>query len=111
MLLYYRSTLYHVRIITASEISMNETIERFDIRLPANAKRLLTQAAELSGNTLTSLVLNAALDKARDILESHQHFKLNAEEWRQFTSTLEHPPEPNNALKKAWRDYEDARLE
>ena len=90
---------------------MKETIERFDIRLPANAKRLLTQAAEISGNTLTSLVLNAALDKARDILESHQHFKLNAEEWRQFTSTLEHPPEPNNALKKAWRDYEDARLE
>jgi uncharacterized protein (DUF1778 family) len=89
---------------------MNETIERFDIRLPANAKRLLTQAAEISGNTLTSLVLNAALDKARDILESHQHFKLNAEEWRQFTATLEHPPEPNEALKKAWRDYEDAGL-
>ena len=89
---------------------MNETIERFDIRLPANAKRLLTQAAEISGNTITSLVLNVALDKARDILESHQHFKLNAEEWRQFTATLDRPPEPNEALKKAWRDYEDARL-
>ena len=90
---------------------MNETIERFDIRLPANAKRLLAQAAEISGNTLSSLVLNAALDKARDILESHQHFKLNAEELRQFTATLDRPPEPNETLKQAWRDYEDAGLE
>lgn len=84
---------------------MSEAIERFDIRLPANAKQLLLQAAEISGNTLTSLVLNAALDKARDILQNHQHFILNAEEWRQFSATLENPPEPNDTLKAAWRDY------
>lgn len=47
---------------------MPEVIERFDIRLPADAKDLLAQAAEISGNTLTGLVLNAALDKAREIL-------------------------------------------
>ncbi len=90
---------------------MSETIERFDIRLPANAKQILMQAAEISGNTLTGLVLNAALDKARDILQSHRHFILNAEEWRQFTDALDNPPEPNEALQKAWRDYEDAGLE
>ena len=90
---------------------MSETIERFDIRLPANAKQMLLQAAEISGNTLTALVLNAALDKAREILQSHQHFKLNAEEWRRFTATLEHPPEPNDALQAAWRDYERAGLQ
>ena len=89
---------------------MPETIDRFDIRLPANAKQLLVQAAEISGNTLTSLVLNAALDKARDILQNHQHFILNAEEWRQFTATLENPPEPSDVLQSAWRDYEDAEL-
>lgn len=90
---------------------MPEAIERFDIRLPANAKQLLMQAAEISGNTLTALVLNAALDKARDILQNHRHFMLNAEEWRRFTDTLEHPPDPNAALQAAWRDYEDAGLE
>lgn len=90
---------------------MSETIERFDIRLPANAKHLLMQAAEITGNTLTALVLNAALDKAREILQSHQHFMLNAEEWRRFTATLEQPPEPNDALQTAWRDYENAGLE
>lgn len=90
---------------------MSEAIERFDIRLPANAKQMLVRAADISGNTLTGLVLNAALDKAREILQSHQHFMLSAEEWRQFTETLENPPEPNDALKAAWRDYRETGLE
>ena len=90
---------------------MPTTLDRVDIRLPANAKQLLLQAAEVSGNTLSSLVLNAALDKAREILESHRHITLNAEEWQRFTATLEHPPEPNEALQSAWKAYGDARLE
>ncbi len=90
---------------------MPEAIERFDIRLPAHAKQMLMQAADISGNTLTGLVLNAALDKAREILRSHQHFMLNAEEWRWFANTLDTPPEPNDALQAAWRDYRDAGLE
>jgi uncharacterized protein (DUF1778 family) len=60
---------------------------------------------------LTSLVLNAALDKAREILQSHQHFVLNAEEWRRFTTTLDHPPEPNAALQAAWRDDPNGKPE
>ena len=90
---------------------MSEAIERFDIRLPANAKQMLMQAADISGNTLTGLVLNAALEKAREILRSHQHFILNAEEWRRFADTLDNPPEPNDTLQAAWRDYRDAELE
>jgi uncharacterized protein (DUF1778 family) len=86
---------------------MSESVERFDIRLPADAKRLLMEAAEVSGNTLTALVLNAALDKARDILETHRHFALCTADWNRFVATLEDPPEPNAALKAAWRDYRD----
>jgi len=88
------------------ESVMSETLERVDIRLPADAKRLLVQAAEISGNTLTALVLNAALDKAHDILQTHQHFVLSAEEWRDFITTLDHPPEPTEALSNAWRDID-----
>ncbi len=87
---------------------MSEVFEQFDIRLPANAKQLFMQAADISGNTLTGLVLNAALDKAREILQSHQHFMLYAEELRRFIATLDHPPAPNDALQAAWRDYPNA---
>lgn len=48
---------------------------------------------------------NCNLDKARELLQSYRHFVLNAEEWQQFTATLENPPEPNEALQTAWRDY------
>lgn len=90
---------------------MSQAIERFDIRLPPGAKQMLMQAAEVSGNTLTGLVLNAALDKAREILQSHRHFTLNAEEWQRFSATLEQPPQPNATLQAAWRDYENSGLE
>jgi len=86
---------------------MSAAIDRFDIRLPATTKQVLMQAAEISGNTLTALVLNAALDKARDILQSHQHFVLNFEEWQRFTITLENPAEPSGALQTAWHNHKD----
>ena len=92
--------------------SCPKAIERFDIRLPANAKQMLMQAAEMSGNTLTGLILNAAMDKARYILQSHQHFRLNAEDWGTLHSIPWNiPPNPTRRCATAWRDYRDAGLE
>lgn len=88
-----------------------ETIERFDIRLPASTKNMLAKAAEINGSTLTALVLGAAMDKAREILQAHQLFTLNAQDWQAFVSALEEPPEPNEALHKAWKEYHEAGLE
>ncbi len=88
-----------------------ETIERFDIRLPSSTKTMLAKAAEINGSTLTALVLGAAMDKAREILQAHQLFTLNAQDWQAFMDTLENPPEPNESLRKAWIDYHDAGLE
>lgn len=83
----------------------NETIERVDIRLPATAKQLLSQAAEINGSTMTALILGAAMDKARDILQAHQLFTLNTEDWQAFMEALENSPEPNEALQQAWAEY------
>jgi uncharacterized protein (DUF1778 family) len=88
-----------------------ETIERFDIRLPSSTKNMLAKAAEINGSTLTALVLSAAMDKAREILQAHQFFSLNAQDWKAFIAALESPPEPNENLRKAWADYHDAGLE
>lgn len=90
---------------------MTEALERFDIRLPATAKQMLLQAAALSGSSLTGLVLNAALDKAREIMNSHQQFALDTTEWQRFLESLEQPAEPNERLRAAWQDYHVAGLE
>jgi len=47
------------------------SLERFDIRIPSDTKQMLSKAAELNGCTLTALVMSAAMDKAREILQSH----------------------------------------
>ena len=77
--------------------------DRLDLRLPTTAKQLLQQAAAITGNTLNALVLNAALDRARDILQTHQHSELAIEEWRDFMRSLDDPP-PTAALRQAWRN-------
>lgn len=90
---------------------MPEPIEHLNIRLPADARRLLTEATEITGNTIAAFVLSAAIEKARAILESQRHFALSAAEWTRFVAALDDPPEPNDALAAAWRDYRGAGLE
>lgn len=89
----------------------SDTMERLDIRLPADTKQMLTQAAEINGSTLTALVLGAAMDKAREILQTHQLFSLNAADWQAFVDKLENPPEPNEALQQAWAEYHAEEFE
>ena len=87
------------------------SLERFDIRIPSDTKQMLAKAAEINGSTLTALVMSAAMDKAREILQAHQLFELNEADWQSFMDTLENPAEPDNYLKAAWGDYHKENIE
>ncbi|WP_020560518.1 DUF1778 domain-containing protein [Thiofilum flexile] len=87
-----------------------ESLERFDIRLPASAKQMLLMAAELNGSSLTALIISAAMDKAREIVQANQMLTLNLEDWERFTASLDNPPPPNTALKQAWQEYQAADI-
>lgn len=87
-----------------------DAIERFDIRLPAATKQMLQQAAEITGCSLTALVLNAATDKAREIIHTHKTFTLNNQEWDELLAALESDAEPNDKLKAAFQDYDNAGM-
>ena len=86
-------------------------LERFDIRIPSSTKQMLMKAAEVNGSTLTALVMSAAMDKARDILQAHQLFELNESDWQSFMNVLENPTAPNAELQQAWDDYHTEGLE
>ena len=47
--------LYGNKLYRAQQ--MAETLDRLDLRLPTTAKQLLQQAAAITGNTLSALVL------------------------------------------------------
>ena len=89
---------------------ITENYERFDIRIPVAAKQMLNNAAEINGTTLTALVLNAAMDKAREIMQTHKNFVLDNDEWENLIAALETPSKPNNALLNAAKDYQDTGM-
>ncbi|PWQ92721.1 DUF1778 domain-containing protein [Leucothrix pacifica] len=83
------------------------SLERIEIQIPSDVKQVLSKAAEINGSTLSAFLMSAAVEKARDVLQAHQHFELSETEWQFFMSVLETPPEPNNYLKAAWDDSDE----
>lgn len=77
------------------------------IRPPAELHAMLAQAASWLGVSLNSLVLEAAADRARQILETQRQIKLSRQDADLFFESLEHPQKPNAALKKSAQSYRD----
>jgi uncharacterized protein (DUF1778 family) len=87
-----------------------QQIEHFDIEVSYSVKEMLTKAAEIDGCSLTALIVQAAIDKAMKILQSHQEIVLSSSEWDSFIAILENPPAPNARLKAALKDYQVSGL-
>ena len=94
-------------------VNMSERTEkaRFDARLTQQQKLLFEQAAAAAGfKTLTEFVLQAAHEKAIAILSQQQHLVLTAEAQKRFFDLIENPPEPNEYLKAAWKEYQSKKI-
>lgn len=80
-----------------------------DVRLVARVtpaqKRLLQQAAALSGRTLSEFVVASAHEAARRVIAEHEPIRLSREEQLAFVQTLLNPLEPNPRLKRAAKAY------
>jgi len=74
--------------------------ERIDIRLPAVAKQLLQQAAEVSHKSVTEFLLHHGLNAASQTLADRQLFELNAKDWKAFQDVLDRPVKSKPRLKK-----------
>jgi len=75
------------------------------IRPPAELHEMLSQAAAWLGVSLNNLILEAAADRARQILETRQQIKLSRQDADLFFQALENPPAPNANLEKAKQAY------
>ena len=88
-------------------LSMSE--ERLGVRVPSEAKRLIEQAAELDGRSVSDFVRRAAETRARTVLERHRasaaadaaRIVLDPETFDAFIAACDAPPVPNAALRKA----------
>ena len=80
---------------------MKTKSERLDVRLSAEHKELLEQAAAITGQPLTSFAVSHLLAKAREIVEQHSRTVLSRDDWERFQEILGSDDEPAPALMKA----------
>lgn len=78
------------------------TVRQTTINLRASTARraLIDQAAEVLGKSRTDFMLDAASEKARQVLLDRTVFALDAERFRTFARILETPMANNKAAKK-----------
>jgi len=67
----------------------------------------ICEAALAVGSTLNQFLVQAALEKANEVLERERVISLSAKEARSVFDLIENPPEPNDRLKKAMHHRED----
>ncbi len=83
------------------------------VRLVARAQKdvqeIITSAAELSGASMSQFLIDAALEKAKTVMERNRVLKLTQEGADRFFEALDNPPEIQHLDEayKAHKDYED----
>jgi len=66
---------------------------------------ILKKAAALRFLSLNEYLLEVGLKTAAEPLPPPEEIVLSERDWEIFTSALENPPEPNEALKAAFKEY------
>lgn len=79
--------------------------ERITARVTEQVKDTLSTAADLMGSTLNQFLIQAALEKAESIIEKDKVIYLSNKDAEVFFNALDNPPEPNEKLKNAFKNY------
>jgi len=86
---------------------MSATSPRITTRVDFDTQNLLSQAAAISGiSSINSFVLNAAIEKAKKIIESDQKLKLSKRDAIALVDVLDAQPKVNARLQRAAGRYE-----
>ncbi len=82
-----------------------ENKARLEARINSQVHSTIKRAAEIQGRTVTDFVVHAALEAATKTIEGSHIIQLSIEGQQAFAEALLNPPEPNNALKKAFEKH------
>ncbi len=79
--------------------------DRLQVRLDADAKRVLQRAASYRHKSVSQFVLATALDDAEKVIRENEIVTLSGPDWKLFYGALTDPPAPNAALRRAFAKY------
>lgn len=75
--------------------------ERFEIRLPEEALSQIREAASLEKMSASKFALEAALDRAQEVIAAQHTWVVPVSFFEELLSALDAPPVVNEALAKA----------
>jgi uncharacterized protein (DUF1778 family) len=78
---------------------------RLEARITQAQKALIERAAACQGRSVTDFVVATLATAAQAAIREHEVIELNAAQSRAFVEVLLNPPEPNEALRKAFRRH------
>ena len=88
--------------------SVSDKVPHLNIRIKANQRNIIEQAAQVRDKTVSDFVRDAALFEAKNALLDRTVLVLDKKEWDQFIAALDEPPQDNKRLqnlfsrKSAW---------
>lgn len=83
--------------------------ERITARVAKDVRERIEEAADRSGATLNQFLVQAAIEKADQVLEREKVMQLSARDAEWLLNVLDQPPRPPNAkLQRALDDYQKA---
>jgi uncharacterized protein (DUF1778 family) len=87
----------------------NDTKGSINLRIEANTRRLIDEAAAVLGKTRTEFMVESARRQAIDVLLDQRLFVLETDRYDAFMHALDNPPAPGPKLRSllrrvpAWR--------
>jgi uncharacterized protein (DUF1778 family) len=87
---------------TAKKVSSDDRIVS---RVPHSNRTIIEKAAAVYGATINQFMIQAALDRANQILAQEEQLRLSERDARLFLDALDNPPAPADALVEALRKH------
>lgn len=76
-------------------------VARFDLKMDAEEKELVSRAAALMGTTMAAFVRTAVKEKALELLDRESRITMTTQDFHAFTAALNGTFTPNEALQNA----------
>jgi len=76
---------------------------RIDVRVSAEQDAMIREAAALAGQTVTGFLLDAAEDRAREVIDERRDLVMSKATFARFADALDAPGEPVPELVELFR--------
>ncbi len=83
----------------------NARSARLETRITPENLKVIRRAAEIQGRSVSDFVASAAQEVAERAIERTQIIRLSVEDQRRFAESILKPPEPTEALRRAFESH------